>query len=243
MPKLKFAQGNSKLSKDIWSFSLPAGFTCPGALNCLSRAIEQKDGALRVVDGPETTFRCFAASQEALFRATYNARWSNFKALRAAQTLDAMAALLNDDLPSKATKIRVHVSGDFFSSDYFRAWMRVATLNPAKIFYAYTKALPFWIANKSEVPKNFRLTASRGGKFDALISSKRLKNVRVVFKPSEARKLGLPIDHDDSHAIAPRGNFALLIHGVQPAGSKAAIARNSNKWRGYGPRGKKLASV
>jgi hypothetical protein len=62
----------------------------------------------------------------------------------------------------------------------------------------------------------------------------------VVFSEEEADRLGLEIDHDDSHAADPNWrnlNFALLIHGSQPAGSKASKALQQLKkkgWTGYG---------
>ena len=47
----------------------------------------------------------------------------------------------------------------------------------------------------------------------------------IVDRPDEARKLGLEIDHDDSHAVANNNvSFALLLHGVQKAGSEASNA-------------------
>jgi hypothetical protein len=36
--------------------------------------------------------------------------------------------------------VRVHVSGDFYSADYVRAWVAVATACPATRFYAYTRS-------------------------------------------------------------------------------------------------------
>ena len=54
-----------------------------------------------------------------------------------------------------------------------------------------------------------------------------LRSAKVVFSQQEADDLGLEVDNDDSHACDPtRANqdFALLIHGVQPKGSKAAEA-------------------
>ena len=70
------------------------------------------------------------------------------------------------------------------------------------------------------------LTASRGGKWDNLIEPNGLRSSVVVYHPDEAAKLGLEIDHDDSHARAQDGrDFALLIHGTQPKGSRAAEAK------------------
>ena len=63
-----------------------------------------------------------------------------------------------------------------------------------------------------------------GGRYDNLIEELGLPEAVVVHSEVEAAKLGLPIDHDDSHAAIHRGSFALLIHGTQPAKSNAAKA-------------------
>jgi hypothetical protein len=49
--------------------------------------------------------------------------------------------------------------------------------------------------------------------------------VLVVPSGYQARKLGLPVDNDDSHAADPKrrdNDFALVIHGTQPKGSDYA---------------------
>ena len=74
---------------------------------------------------------------------------------------------------------------------------------------------------------NFVLTASRGGRDDDMIDRDNLRESVVVFSEDEAYNRGLEIDHDDSHAAVPEwrnNSFALLVHGVQPKGSKAAEA-------------------
>jgi hypothetical protein len=82
---------------------------------------------------------------------------------------------------------------------------------------------------------NFILTASYGGRGDHLISELGLRSTTVVFSEAEAEKLGLPIDHDDSHAARPslrNQDFALLIHGTQPKGSDAAVALRALNGKG-----------
>src|SRR5262245_37884234 len=58
---LRFGQGNAKLSQGITTFSLPAGWTCPAAKECLSKA-DRKTGHIK--DGKHVKFRCYAASME-----------------------------------------------------------------------------------------------------------------------------------------------------------------------------------
>lgn len=239
---LKFSPANAKLQqlykvnsirqflggkRKVYSLDLLSGHSCPYAKECLSKAT-QVDDKIKIVDGPDTKYRCFSATQEVVFPAVYRLRKHNFDILRKL-SYDDMVQTISDSLPKNLGVCRIHVGGDLFNNDYFLAWCEVAKNNPDKLFYAYTKSLPFWIRNKQLVDSmyNFVLTASFGGRYDETISIHRLRYSRVVFNEEEAYKLGLEIDHDDSHAADPDNKykpFALLLHGVQPAGSEAAKA-------------------
>lgn len=144
----------------------------------------------------------------------------------------AAAAALCDALPDDAGCVRIHVAGDFKLLNYFDAWLEVAARNPDRRFYAYTKSLPFWVKRLDALPPNLLLTASRGGKADCLIDEHGFREARVVFSEAEADAMGLEIDHDDSHAALPGPSFALLIHGIQPAGSEAGKAVRTLRGRG-----------
>lgn len=232
MNKLKFAKGNAKLEKDTAIFSLPAGHTCPAALLCSSKANRETG---KLTDGARCLFRCYAATSENLFRNIRVSRWRNFEALQACDTIGAMADLINRSMPRRGVKlVRVHSSGDFYSQDYFDAWMEVARRNAGLTFYAYTKALRFWVHRLADIPSNFKLVASCGGRYDALIELHNLRNVKVVFSEAEAIKANLPLDHDDTHAWKHDGNFALLLHGMQPAGGYASKMLYSLRKQGKG---------
>lgn len=216
---LRFSKGNAKLDTTIATFSLPAGHTCPFANECFSKA-DRITG--RITDGKHCKFRCFAASDEARMPTVRRSRWGNFEALKEAKTVKRMAELIHESLPKAIEFIRVHVSGDFFNRDYFRAWWKVAEMNPAKVFYAYTKAAKYVVA---EPPlANLRLTVSKGGKGDGLIAKHNLISAEVVFTEAGAIAKGLEIDHDDHLAIAANQSFALLLHGTQPKGTQASEA-------------------
>lgn len=223
--KLKFGIGNAKLGKSTAILSLPAGHSCPFAKDCRSCACRNTG---KIQDGPHTQFRCYAANTEALFGNVRKSRWENFEAIKAAGNVLEMAALIHRSIPrrnGKTNLVRFHQSGDFFSQAYFDAWLLVARHNPDLTFYGYTKALPFWVKRLSEIPANFKLVASRGGTHDALIQIFGLRSVRVVLSEREARrKWKLQIDHDDSHVWNYDKDFAVVIHGTQPEGSKAGKA-------------------
>jgi len=230
---LNFSNGNAKLSTAIATFSLPAGHSCPFAKECLSKASRLTG---KIIDGQHCRFRCFAASQEAIYTNVRRSRWDNFEALKRVKTVEKMTAIIQDSLPKGYTYVRVHVSGDFFSEKYFLAWLNVAMNNPLVIFYGYTKATPFLVKYKNIIPRNFRFTASQGGTCDNLITKHNLRSAEVVFSVKEADAKGLEIDHDDSLAITAEKSFALLIHGTQPAGSEAgkAWAKVKKSIGGYG---------
>lgn len=231
---LRFSRGNAKLDKleskikgQVWTFSLLSGWTCPYAKLCHSRAVEGPNGKMHIEDGKDTQFRCFSASQENFYRNVYNVRKQNTEAIKSAIVDSTLESLLISSIPAKAKAIRIHVGGDFFVQSYFDAWIATAKQFSDKIFYAYTKALPFWIKRLGQIPDNFILTASYGGHRDDLIGKYNLRSALVIDEPIErkarkiAKNLGLPIDHDDSIAALPKfrnTSFALLLHGIQPKG-------------------------
>ena len=240
MDKLKFGDPNAKLKKMIKkvglvlkTFTLPAGPTCPAAKDCFSRA-DRETG--KVTDGPDTVFRCFMASAEARSPSLRKLVWHNLELIKEALKRDAQAGfenmphtsqLINKSLPKKFDIMRVHVGGDYFNKEYLQAWIEVAKLNPDMVFYSYSKSLHLF--KQFALPENLVLTASRGGKHDDLIDLHGWKEALVVYSEEEAAERGLEIDHDDTHAAFGEDNFALLIHGTQPAGSMASQALQAIK--------------
>lgn len=248
MSKLIFTNANAKTKKlykvkalkpylqnkrKVYNFSLPAGYTCPGALDCLSKAVAQEDGSFKIVDGENNKFRCFAASDEVRYKDCREGRWHNFDILtdliRNNASIEHIALVINDSLPEDAGIVRVHVSGDFFNLKYLLAWFYLARyMRPNMLFYAYTKSLVTLFHALRETPKpvNLALTLSAGGRYDTMIPELGIRQAVVVFSREEAQQLGLEIDNDDSHAADPTNNkdFALLIHGTQPKGSQAGKA-------------------
>ena len=244
---LKFSKGNAKLGKQTLIFNLPAGKTCPGASLCKAFAVMGDNGKTRVQDGAETVFRCFAASSEAQYPATFAARAYNLQTIVEALRDGSAADLINEGIQSHRTKntklVRIHESGDFFSGVYLDAWIEVAHRNPDLKFYCYSKSLQLFVNFK--LPTNFYMTASYGGKFDHLIDEGYFTRYsKVVMNDSEAEELGLQVDHDDSHCFGDKP-FALLVHGIQPKGSIAAAKLKERKRNGAfsGYNGKQKVAV
>jgi len=238
---LRFSKANTKLEKlysvpsvkkhlkgrKIYSFDMLSGISCPGAKECKSQ-VKKKDGRRTVKDGPHTKFRCFSASQEALYTGTYNLRDNNLRTIKKiVKTPSLVSSAIQAAMPLNTGTVRIHVAGDFINYTYFKAWCEVATRNPDIVFYAYTKSLPFWLKGRDNkiIPQNLRLTASKGGLYDRLIAPEALREARVVFSKKEAKNLGLELDSNDYHAWRKLDkSFALLIHGIQPPNSEASKA-------------------
>lgn len=247
--ELSFTRGNAKLKKNTLTFNLPAGHACPFARQCLAKA-DRETGEL--TDGPEQVYRCYGAMCEARSPSLRRLSWGNWDILKEARTAKAMAGLIDRALAPWLAKspdwlVRIHsTGGDFWNREYFRAWCEVARRHPGRerlngmgagvhepegvIFYSYTKATPFMALPR---PGNFRMVASRGGTRDDLIDRHRLREAVVCFSEEEAAEKGLECDPlDDSHAWTGGGNFALIIHGTQKAGSEAGRSISANRRAG-----------
>ena len=200
-----FTTSNRYFGFRVHTWNLPSGYTCPGALECLAFA-NRATG--KITNGKQQTFRCYSATMER-YPAVREKSWANFEAVRD-KTADQVAATIAGALPERATHVRIHAGGDFFSQDYFDGWLNVASSFSAVKFWAFTKSLPFWLARRDQIPTNLCLQASYGGKHDDMIAANGLKFAKVVFTQQEANVLNLRVDTDDALAMEGHQSFALL---------------------------------
>ena len=217
---------------------LPAGYTCPFADKCKTFAHRKgktfPGSQLKIKQTGD--IRCFAASREAQYKELRNLRWRNRDLLKQFEgDLAGMTDLLLRSLDhyertkKKIRIFRIHDSGDFFSQEYFNAWVETAKQRPDILFYAYTTSLPFWAERIEDLPKNLRLIASKGGKADDLIDKHNLRQAIVVTDKGEAIRRRLHIDVNEFLAIFSDKDFALLVHNTQAAGTDKARAKRENE--------------
>ena len=210
---------NKKTGKQIYSFDILSGVSCPGANECFSKVIIE-DGIKKIKDGKDMKFRCFSASQEVLLPKLYNLRKNNFDVIRSLKTESDITEELLKYFPSKKNIgiLRFHVGGDIFKEEQLLAYFNLAREFPKTRFYAYTKSLRIYTRNMDKMPENMKIVASKGGRYDSYIEEYNLPFSQVVYCKNEAKKLGLPIDYDDSHCVFGKSS-ALLIHGQGPKNS------------------------
>ena len=168
-----FTIGNSKLGP-IPFYSLPPITTCPSATR-FCRAY------------------CYAIYEILDRRAHLREAASYILSLR-----EDFPDIINwylDKLRSRAPTrvVRLHVSGDFYSTEYVVKWYRVAEANPDYVFYTYTRSFK-QVIEAGKPPGNLliHLSADRYNLDEAVkaYNAIRSKIVTYVYTPGSKRDLG-----------------------------------------------------
>ena len=194
---------NSKMKKTslknnakIFNFSIPAyktksgRVTCPFAAACVKYCYAQKGNYTR-----------FPIVQELMEQKYEISKQNNFN------------SLMNAEIKKKkATHIRIHDSGDFYSVKYLQKWVQIAEFNPSIIFYAYTKSIKFFVDGLL-LPDNMKIIFSEGSKHDELINIKEHRHARI-FKNIDLLIASGYIDasENDLQAITENKKVGLIFH-------------------------------
>lgn len=186
-------------------------------------AYQSTDGFITCPYAGECATGCYA--QQGAYR------WNNVSAkhhknLALTQSEHFMSEMLNEiaTLERNATRagkqlvIRIHDSGDFYSWKYLQDWLLIIDQFPEVIFYAYTKALPlFRVARQDrDVPENFTVIYSEGGKFDKYIQPNLHRHSRIFPDKRSLLDAGyVDTTENDLHAIGPNKKIGLVYHGAK----------------------------
>jgi hypothetical protein len=111
-------QGNLKLGQAIHTFSLPAVVTCPGRSSVCERV-------------------CYAQRHRYRFQAVIERLVYNFQQCR---RRDFVPRVVREIRCKGCLVIRVHVSGDFFSTDYAEKWLGIMKRCPGPRYYWYSRS-------------------------------------------------------------------------------------------------------
>ena len=194
---------NSKMRKTsasagvrIFNFSIPAyktksgKITCPFAADCVKFCYAQK--------GNYTRFPVVKESQEKKYLLT---KEDNF--------VDLITAAIKR---KKATHIRIHDSGDFYSINYLLKWVNIANDNPGVTFYAYTKSIQFF-KGCINIPANMIIIYSEGSKKDELIDIAKDRHARIFQSIKELTGAGyIDASANDLQAIQNNKKVGLIFH-------------------------------
>lgn len=186
---------NSKLKKTsklnnvrVFNFGIPAQDTCIWAGECKKFCYASKGAYIWSNVKPAFERRLEATKQ------------NNFPQLMIAEITK-----------KKATHVRIHDSGDFYSREYVQKWFKVMDSMPNVTFYAYSKSLPLFDGVK--LPANFVLIKSEGGKRDDLINPSIDRHARIFKTVDELLAAGYAnASENDLVAIGNNKNVGLVAH-------------------------------
>lgn len=214
--KTLFSQ-NAKMKRSsqngthLYNFGIPAfksqdgTLTCPNALNCV-RGCYARQGAY--------VWSNVANAYESRLKLTKDPNFSQVIIFNVLKLLAKHKTGL--------IMIRVHDAGDFYSEVYLTQWLKIANyfnqLGETRVmFYAYTKMIQLVKDNSANVPKNFSIIFSLGGKQDALIQTDTDRHSKVFENETELASQGyLNATHDDKDALKANANkIGLVYHGTK----------------------------
>lgn len=119
----------------------------------------------------------------------------------------------------KQLVIRIHDSGDFYDLSYIKKWLKIIQANPTVKFYAYTKQVIVFkkMQEKGQIPDNFTLIFSEGGKADHMIDTTTDRHSRVFLTESDLISAGYD-DASENDTVAFNsltGKIGLIYHGYK----------------------------
>lgn len=159
-PAVKFVLKNKKMKPTDYVafliFSIPCILTCPHAtLMCLTHCYAKSaymyhNVCMNHVGNwfasfmPDFVYMVDKAINEAMYTKKGTLR----------------KAFMRPDGKMKYVSVRVHESGDFYSTEYMLKWFEIARRHPELHFFAYTKSILMYEAVKDQCPKNFLIRCS-----------------------------------------------------------------------------------
>jgi len=214
--KYLLTNGNRELAKDgIFTWTLPAFsvrltdetpfVTCPNAGICASL--------------------CYARSGTFNFSNVRKAHLSKLEMVL--NDLEGWRDQMVQELQAKRYRggkyVRIHDSGDFFSADYFLAWLYIAEKTPDVLFYAYTKEV--LMTKVYQLPENFVLIYSMGGKQDRFIDLEEDRHAEVFPSMDALLEAGYT-DQEDSDILAatlPTNKIGIVVNNIPHLKKKQGV--------------------
>jgi len=169
---------NSKLKKTskvlglrVFNFGIPAYKSSSGKLTC-----PMADGCIKF---------CYAKKGAYI--------WSNVKPAfenryELSKTDDFVDAMNNEIRKKKPDYVRVHDSGDYYSTAYLKKWIKIAKDNPDVRFYSYNNMVDMML--KASLPDNYDIIFSDSGKQKHLIDERQHRHTKIFSSHSDLISAG-----------------------------------------------------
>jgi hypothetical protein len=127
--------------------------------------------------------------------------------------------------------IRIHDSGDFFSTEYLIAWLTIAINTPDVLFYCYTKQVALFKAMVDpNPPLNFLWCYSLGGREDHLVNKSRDRHADVFTDSEQLRSAGYfdQEEHDLLAVVSPSHLVGIVANNI-PAYRRRMAGRSFSR--------------
>ena len=209
----------------VWTFTLPAlhvtlddgsrFVTCPNAGVCAAPCYA-RNGTYR--------FSNVLAAHRKNLEATFNPE--QFER-------DVIAELQHKRFKHDAF-VRIHDGGAFYSERYARAWLTIATVMSDVTFYAYTKEVSMFkrLDALTQVPSNFIVIYSFGGKEDHLIDRDHDRNCDVFADIESLIANGYHDQGADDRLAALGPKRVGIVANKIPKARRLAAGRSFSDWQG-----------
>ncbi len=185
---------NSKMKKSgkkFFDFAILPVVSCPQALSCKKY--------------------CYGQQCRYCFPKVKNCLKERYEVTKTREFCDRMASEI---FYKKATHIRIHSTGDFYNRTYLKKWLQIMECFPEVKFYCYTKSVK--LLKSIEIPSNFYVTYSFGGKQDSLINKRWDRHAVVFSSVSYLQKSGYHYGNEsDLIALSPKRKIGLVYHGIK----------------------------
>lgn len=197
---------NSKMLKSdsknviVYNFGIPAYKSMTGKITCPMAGV-CKTG-------------CYAQMYTYTFpkvKHAYEMRLSATMSANFVHHMNAEIKYLASKHFDKQLYVRIHDSGDFYSTHYLNKWLDIINDNTNVKFYAYTKMVSMLKSIKH--PLNFEVIYSFGGMQDLRIDIENDRHVKVFENDSDIPKNYIKANENDLFAIGKNKRIALVYHG------------------------------
>ena len=210
---MKLLTQNSKMKK-----SSSAGIT---VVNWTIPAFQSSTGIRTCPNAGACAAGCYARSGTYAFSNVKSAHEEKLALTLTAEFVPVMIAEIRSWLGKRTVKnlkVRIHDAGDFYNLQYATFWFNIMDAfksEPRVSFYAYTKQVKMF--KTLNIPKNFHLIFSMGGKQDALIDVNSDVHSRV-FETNEALEAAGYTNGTDDDLVAglvKSHKIGLVYHGAK----------------------------
>jgi hypothetical protein len=155
----------------VFNFGIPAYKTKKGKITC-----PFADGCIKF---------CYAQKGAYIWKNVFPAFEKRYEI---SKQHDFPQIMTDEIIKKKADYVRVHDSGDFYSRDYTKKWIKIAKMNPEVRFYAYTNSVE--MVKKLKFPKNWDIIFSDSGKQIDLIDKEVDRHTKIFHNHTELISLG-----------------------------------------------------